>query len=94
MDHFIQLVDLMYAGVVVPFVGAGISVTGGFSSWKDHLRHQSKTAHIDSAQIEALLASGAYETVLEEIEAIRGREVFINEIRDKFSRSGTIPDFA
>ena len=31
-------------------------------------------------------------TVLEEIEAVRGREVFINEIRDEFSRSGTIPD--
>jgi NAD-dependent SIR2 family protein deacetylase len=92
VDHFIQLVDLMYEGAVVPFVGAGISASGGFSSWKDHLRHQGKTAHIDSARIEALLASGAYETVLEEIEAVRGREVFINEIRDEFSRGGTIPD--
>ena len=92
VDHFIQLVELMYAGAVVPFVGAGISASGGFSSWKDHLRHQGKTAHIASAHIEALLASGAYETVLEEIEAVRGREVFINEIRDEFSRSGTIPE--
>lgn len=92
VDHFIQLVELMYAGAVVPFVGAGVSVSGGFSSWKDHLRRQGKTAHISSDRIEALLASGAYETVLEEIEAVRGREVFINEIRDEFSRSGTIPD--
>lgn len=92
VDHFIQLVELMYAGVVVPFVGAGISASGGFSSWTDHLRRQGKTAHIASAHIEALLARGAYETVLEEIEAVRGREVFINEIRDEFSRSGTIPD--
>lgn len=90
--HFIQLVDLMYAGAVVPFVGAGISVTGGFSSWKDHLRRQGKTANIASERIEALLASGAYETVLEEIETARGREVFINEIRDEFSHVGTIPD--
>lgn len=92
VDHFIQLVDLMYEGAVVPFVGAGISASGGFSSWKDHLRHQGKTAHIDSAHIETLLASGAYETVLEKIVAVRGPEVFINEIRDEFSRSGTIPD--
>lgn len=91
-EHFNQLVELMYAGAVVPFVGAGISASGGFSTWKDHLRHQGKTAHINSAHIEALLASGAYETVLEEIEGVRGREVFINEIRDEFSRSGTIPD--
>ncbi len=92
VDHFIQLVDLMAVGAVVPFVGAGISVSAGFSSWKDHLRHQGKTAHIAAERIEALLATGAYETVLEEIEAVRGREVFINEIRDEFSRNPTIPD--
>lgn len=92
VDHFSQLAELMYAGTVVPFVGAGISASGGFSTWKDHLRHQGKTAHINSAHIEELLASGAYETILEEIEAVRGREVFINEIRDDFSRNLTIPD--
>lgn len=92
VDHFIQLVDLMYAGAVVPFVGAGISASAGFSSWKDHLRRQGKTAHIASERIEGLLASGAYETMLEEIEAVRGREVFIQEIRDEFSRNLTIPD--
>lgn len=90
--HFFQLVDLMYAGAIVPFVGAGISASGGFSTWKDHLRRQGKTAHIASERIEALLASGAYETVLEEIEAVRGRDVFIGGIRDEFSSSGTIPD--
>lgn len=92
VDHFIQLIDLMYAEAVVPFVGAGISASGGFSTWQDHLRRQGKTAHIAPERIEALLASGAYETVLEEIEAVRGREVFINEIRDEFSRNHTIPD--
>ena len=92
VDHFIQLVDLMAAGGVVPFVGAGISASAGFSSWKEHLRRQGKTAHIAAERIEELLAAGAYETVLEEIEAVRGREVFINEIRDEFSRNPTIPD--
>lgn len=92
VGHFIQLVELMYERAVVPFVGAGISASGGFSSWKDHLRRQGKTAHIASDHIEELLSSGAYETILEEIEAVRGREVFINEIRDEFSHSGTIPD--
>ncbi len=92
VDHFIQLVDLMAAGAVVPFVGAGISASAGFSSWKEHLRHQGKTAHIAAERIEELLEAGAYETVLEEIESVRGREVFINEIRDEFSRNPTIPD--
>lgn len=82
----------MYEGAVVPFVGAGVSASAGFPSWKDHLRQQGKTANIDMAYIEELLVSGAYETVLEEIEAVRGRETFIQEIRDEFSRSRTIPD--
>lgn len=92
VDHFVQLVDLMYAGAVVPFVGAGVSATGGFSTWKDHLRRQGKTAHIASERIDWLLFNGDYETILEEIEAVRGREVFINEIRDEFSRNLNIPD--
>ena len=92
VDHFIQLVDLMVAGAVVPFVGAGISASAGFSTWNEHLRRQGKTAHIPSERIEALLADGAFETVLEEIAAVRGREVFIQEIRDEFSRNLTIPD--
>ena len=91
-EHFIQLVELMHAGAVVPFVGAGISASGGFPTWKDHLRHQGKTANIASERVKTLLANGAYETVLEEIEVVRGRDVFRNEIRDEFSRGGTIPD--
>jgi len=91
-DHFIQLIDLMEQGEVVPFIGAGVSVSGGFPSWKDHLREQGRTANIDSDHIEELLESGAYEQVLEEIEGVRGREVFIQEIHDVFSRTGTIPD--
>jgi len=92
VDHFVQLVGLIHEGAVVPFVGAGISASGGFSTWKDHLRHQGKTANIASQRIDALLASGAYETVLQEIEAVRGHDVFINEIRDEFSRNLTIPN--
>ncbi|MDX8403568.1 MAG: SIR2 family protein [Mariprofundaceae bacterium] len=91
-DHFIQLVDLMAKGEVVPFIGAGVSASGGFPSWKDHLREQGRTANIDSSHIEALLESGAYEQVLEEIEGVRGRDVFIQEIRDVFSRTGTITE--
>jgi len=76
----------------VPFIGAGLSVAGGFPSWEDHLRTQGRTAGIDPARTETTLASGHYEAVIEEIETIRGREVFIQEIRDVFSRTGRITD--
>jgi len=92
LDHFQQLVGRLEDGDVVPFIGAGLSVAGGFPSWENHLRTQGRTAGIDPAQTEELLANGQYETVIEEIAAKRGRDVFIQEIRDVFSRTGRIAD--
>ena len=90
VDHFEQLASRLAAGSVVPFIGAGLSVEGGFPSWKGHLRTQGRTAGVDKEHIEELLAQGQYETIIEEIEDKRGRDVFIQEIRDVFSRTGEI----
>ncbi len=92
LDHLIQLIDLMANDAVVPFIGAGVSVSGGFPTWETHLREQGVTANSDSGHIEALLDKGDYESVLEEIEQARGREVFIQEMKDVFSRTGSITD--
>lgn len=91
-DRFDQLVRCLEAGTVVPFVGAGLSVAGGFPSWKNHLRQQGRTAGINQADIEYLLTAGQYEKVIEEIEEKRGRDVFTQEIRDVFSRTGELTD--
>jgi hypothetical protein len=56
--RFDQLCDRMEAGDVVPFVGAGLSQPGGFPTWKDHLRHQGRTAGLAAAAVEDLLAQG------------------------------------
>ena len=90
LDRFDQLVDRLEDGDVVPFIGAGLSVAGGFPTWEGHLRGQGRTAGIDPAHTEELLASGEYETLIEEIEVRRGRDVFTQEIRDVFSRTGEI----
>jgi len=90
LDRFDQLVGRLEDGDVVPFIGAGLSVAGGFPSWEDHLRSQGRTAGIESAHVEESLACGQYEAIIEGIEANRGRDVFIQEIRDVFSRTGTI----
>ncbi len=92
LDHFDQLIGRLKDGDVVPFIGAGLSVAGGFPTWEDHLRSQGRTAGINPAHTEALLASGQYETVIAEIEANRGSDVFTQEIRDVFSRTGQITD--
>lgn len=44
LQRFDQLVDLLEAGDVVPFIGAGLSRAGGCPTWEDHLRTQGRTA--------------------------------------------------
>ncbi len=92
LARFDQLLTCLEKGNVVPFLGAGISVAGGFPTWKNHLRQQGKTAGIDSNHIDKLLDDGQYETVISEIEEKRGREVFTQEVRDAFNHRGSIPD--
>lgn len=92
LRRFDQLVDCLEAGDVVPFIGAGLSKTGGFPTWEDHLRTQGRTAGINAAHMEDQLMRGEYETVIAEIEANRGRDIFTQEIRDVFGRTGTIAD--
>ncbi|MCR4029818.1 MULTISPECIES: SIR2 family NAD-dependent protein deacylase [Flavobacterium] len=77
---------------VVPFVGAGLSVEGGFPSWRAHLQQQGRTAGIDAEDITNLLDNGQYEEVIIEIERLRNRETFIQEIKDAFSKNGNITD--
>ena len=61
-------------------------------TWKDHLRKQGKTAGIASSLIEAHLAKGEYEAVIETIESTRGADVFAQEIRDAFSKTGRLEE--
>jgi hypothetical protein len=89
-DRFDQLVDTMQENTVVPFIGAGISVGGGFPTWENHLRQQSRTAGINKEYTEELISNGQFEVVIDEIEKKRGRNVFVQEIRDVFSRTGEI----
>ena len=89
-QRFNQLIDRLAEEMVVPFVGAGISVGGGFPTWASHLRQQGRTAGIDGKQIEAWLAQGEFEQIVAHIEQVHGRDVFAQEIRDVFGKRGSI----
>jgi NAD-dependent SIR2 family protein deacetylase len=85
VSRFDKLVLEMTNGLVVPFVGAGISVEGGFPSWKNHLREQGRTAGLDAERVEQLLNEGKFEEIIGEIEGKGYRDTFIQEITDVFS---------
>jgi len=89
-SQFEQLVQRLTEGTVVPFVGAGLSVEGGFPTWKEHLVTQGRTAGLNPNRLYSLLQEGLYEKVIEEIEAHRGKEVFVQEIRNAFFKTGRL----
>lgn len=91
-ERFEQLEKCLIERTVVPFVGAGLSVEGGFPSWKAHLKQQGRTAGIVAAHIDSLLDSGQYEAVIDEIEKKGNRDAFIQEIKDVFSKTGKLTD--
>jgi NAD-dependent SIR2 family protein deacetylase len=92
ISRFDQLVEKIEAGEVVPFVGAGLSVAGGFPSWKDHLKQQAKTAGLNEGDVEELLNQGSYEEVLQRIENQLGVDVVTQEILDVFSKTGRLTE--
>ncbi|WP_444995609.1 SIR2 family NAD-dependent protein deacylase [Aliikangiella sp. IMCC44359] len=91
-QRFNQLVERIEEEMVVPFLGAGISVGGEFPTWANHLRQQGRTAGIPPEQVETWLSQGQFEEVIEHIENNLGRDVFAQEIRDVFGRTGSVQD--
>ncbi len=89
-ERFEQLEKCLIEKSVVPFVGAGLSVEGGFPSWKEHLRQQGRTSGIDASHINTLLSCGQFEEVINEIEMKGYRDAFIQEIKDVFSKRGKL----
>lgn len=90
--HFDSLVGRVSDAMVVPFIGAGVSAGAGFPTWANHLRQQGRTAGLNPEQIEGWIAAGEYEQIIAHIEAVHGAEVFAQEIRDVFGKTGSIQD--
>ncbi|MDP3777952.1 SIR2 family protein [Methylotenera sp.] len=90
--HFDALVARLADAMVVPFIGAGVSAGAGFPTWANHLRQQGRTAGLKPEQIEEWIAAGDYEQIITHIETKHGAEVFAQEIRDVFGKTGSIQD--
>lgn len=90
LERFEQFESCLIEGLVVPFIGAGISVESGFPTWKNHLSQQGRTSGLDSSLINDLLDNGHYEELIEKIEEMGYKDAFIQEIKDAFSKTGEI----
>jgi hypothetical protein len=88
--HFNSLLEPLKAKNVVPFVGAGISCSASLPTWTGHLLHQATSAGFDLTSVRARLSAGDHEAIIDDVIALRGEGLFIQEMRDAFD--GIIAD--
>ena len=91
-SRLMQLLDLIAKKEVVPFIGAGLSVNGGFPTWKTHLKAQGRTAGLNGAAVDELIDQGDYEEVIHQIEQQDYLETFEQELFDSFIHVSNIPE--
>ena len=86
---FIALKKAATTGFVIPFVGAGMSVSAGLPSWTNYLLQLCGDANLDpKAMAERLKATGDYEGAINDILAKIGFPVFERD----FDRDFSVPD--
>jgi hypothetical protein len=86
---FAELKKAVTTGFVVPFVGAGMSVSAGLPTWTNYLLQLCGDATLDpKAMAERLRISGDYEGAINDILGRIGLPVFERD----FERDFTIPD--
>jgi tetratricopeptide (TPR) repeat protein len=68
---------------VIPFVGAGLSMTFGFKSWKDYLLHHAEAWGIKD-DIDALLKNDAYEEAASLLQQAMGTHAFGHALENDF----------
>jgi hypothetical protein len=60
-DRFLRLIEAYKDGNVMPFVGAGLSISSGYPGWTNFLRKQWDQTLLPESDLDDLLANGHYE---------------------------------
>ena len=91
-SRLINLLNLIENKDIIPFVGAGISKSGNFPTWKEHLKEQGRTADLNGDLVDQLIDSGQFEQVIHLIEQQNYLDAFEQELEDSFSHIDYVPE--
>jgi hypothetical protein len=80
--------------MVLPFVGAGLSVAAGCPTWSAYIIQQAVGAGFDENVIDARLAAGEQERVMDEVIARRTVDVFRRDFAFSFDGRRLRPDLS
>ena len=88
-DRFGRLKEVYARGAVVPFVGAGLSVSSGYPGWTAFLKQHICETAIDPSEFDQILRSGQYEEAAQRLADALG-PAFNEAVENAFGRSRDI----
>lgn len=83
--NFRSLVEIFNRSVVIPFLGAGISMPSGYPSWPDFIEKVRENSKIPADQIKALRDKGQYEEAMEVLFKDIGKHQFNHLVDGNFN---------
>ena len=88
-DRFGKLKEVYARGAVVPFVGAGLSVSSGYPGWTAFLKQHIRETAIDPEEFDQILCAGQYEEAAQRLADALGA-AFNEAVENAFGRSREI----
>ncbi len=84
-DRFEQLNRSFISGKVLPFIGAGLSMSCGYPGWSQFLYNICDESHVDKNQLEQLLTGGNYEEAAQLLYDDLGPNLFNENLEAAYS---------
>lgn len=88
-DRFGKLKEVYARGAVVPFVGAGLSVSSGYPGWTAFLKQHIRETAINPEEFDQILLAGQYEEAAQKLADALG-PAFNEAVENAFGRSRDI----
>lgn len=88
-DRFGKLKEVYARGAVVPFVGAGLSISSGYPGWTAFLKQHIRETAIDPGEFDQILCAGQYEEAAQRLADALG-PAFNEAVENAFGRSRDI----
>jgi len=88
-DRFGKLKEVYARGAVVPFVGAGLSVSSGYPGWTAFLKQHIRETAINPDEFDQILRAGQYEEAAQKLADALG-PAFNEAVENAFGRSRDI----
>jgi SIR2-like domain len=83
-DRFRKLQQLVNAETVVPFIGAGMSISSGFPGWTSFLYELRSNTNVDEQVFVDLVRDGKYEDAAQTLSEAFPHGSFLEQIENKF----------